>query len=263
MLGWRLFTHSVQMVTRNLLPAMQIFVLPWSLFAVAVVAVSLATGQSGLMTEYVGTEPGDDLTDPGEAAGLAFASVILAVGNVLVGSWTASEWHRFVLQERYPSGWMPPFDANRVVQYVIRSIVIGVLGAVAILIVTGAALILAQAMPGFVGGFAIAAGIAGTIWVLIKMLSAAMSLPSVAIGAPIGLGAAMQATRGDGGALIVLALSLVGFYALLFLVIGAFAVIFPPFAAIVQLPLTLFITVLNISVLTTLFGYFVEKRPLA
>jgi hypothetical protein len=87
-------------------------------------------------------------------------------------------------------------------------------------------------------------------------------LPAAALGQKLSLGDAWQATKGESGTIVTLAL----------IVVGASVIIQLPswlnddptsiINIVYSLVVNWFATIIGISVLTTLYGHFVEKRPI-
>lgn len=255
MLGLEIFVHSVKMVLRNLKPALQISVLP------ALIGGALVVGLFFLFdipfeefdSETTGFPPG--------VTAASFTGFILSMMAVVFGVmlWIVVSWHRFVLLEEYPTGLVPPFRFDRVLAYFGRLIMLGLLAFVILIPASMVMGMLAQASVMLGGAFWV-----GLIFLFtIGFYRASPILPSAAIGKPIKLSEAWQATKGAGGAmalLVVLSLLfqiLLQLLASLFLFIPIVGVLIVVFAGMLIVPL------INVSILTTIYGVFIEKRELS
>lgn len=244
MKGWLIFKHSVRQVTGNLGPALRVSLLPF----VGMILLSAVVLLALMATAYSGTEPTALAVFAGILAGLIY---ILMLGTVAVN------WHRYVLLNE-PIGWLPSLRFDRIGAYMLRYLLVFVLCAL-------------------VGvGLAIPVGLLNTVLptqalvilvillVLILMpvfwrLSA--SLPGAALNEGQGIRACWAATAGDSVTFIVLALIFFGFLMLVGLVSGVLAMI-PLLGLLVQLAFNWFATMLGLSILTTIYGHYVERRPL-
>lgn len=252
MLGWQIFAHSVRMVIGNLKQVLQITFGP-SLVATAVIVALF----------FVLDVPLDQLnTTTGELpAGVSSGSVIgFLVGFMVVifvtMFWIVVSWHRFVLLEEYPRGIFPTFRFDRILAYFGRVLLLGILMAIAFL-PAGAVL---SALGG--GALSVVFVIVLVVFLIIGFYRLSIILPAAAIGQPLTLGQAWNNTAGAGGAIIVLLLVSFVFQVVVQLVFTALA-----FIPVLGVLLSLFFGVLvlpliNVSILTTMYGVFVEKRQL-
>ena len=97
--------------------------------------------------------------------------------------------------------------------------------------------------------------------IAIFMFRFALVLPAAALGKPIGVSESSALTTGAFGTLFVLGVCLFGLQLvaelILFLVADAVLI-----AMVLDIAFSVVLAVLNISALTTLYGYYVEKRPI-
>lgn len=250
MKGWRIFVHSVRLIVNNLGDALRVSGL---LYLVQVASQIYA--YTRLPARPVGAPglPAEEFTTSGEAGifGLLFLATVVA------SLWIAVGWHRFVLEEEYPRGWVPRWHGGAMLSYLWRSILVflavAVLMLVAGLIVAMAALI----SPALIAIFGL--GIVGLGSYLFFRLG--VTLPATAVGHKLSLRESWNATRDRDGAIVVLA----------FITIAATALIqLPNFAGEPRSLLTLVYTLVTgwvatmvgISVLTTLYGHYVQGRPI-
>ncbi|MFU1681706.1 hypothetical protein [Phaeobacter piscinae] len=249
MIGWKLFLHSVSMVQRNVPQLLRIFLVPALIgLAIAYLAIGGLLGDVGLQAR------GFD--------GDMFFSVLWRIVGLwlvigVICAWTAVSWHRYVLLEEHPQGWIPAFRAKEALWYFLRLLQLVVIGSVVygVAMFVGIALISGMGMVGLAFLLVIAALIAVFMYRLVLIL------PAAALGKPIGVSESLELTTGAFGTLFILALCLLGLQLLseliLYLLIDAVLI-----STILQLIFSVGLAVLNISALTTLYGYYVEKRPI-
>ncbi len=254
MLGLEIFVHSVKMVLRNLKEALQISLVPAFIGGVVVVVLSIVFGIS---FEDISTEP-NGLPDAASAGAITGFLLFVLITIFAIMLWIVVSWHRFVLLEEYPTGFLPVFRSDRILAYFGRIVMLILLGFVAMLP--------AMLVIGFVSQASALIGF--LVWlVFVLFLSVAFYrvspiLPGAAIGKSVTLSEAWNATTGSAGAIILLVILSVLFQIMLqFLaslvlfvpIIGVFVVIF---AFMLVIPL------INVSILTTMYGVFIEKREL-
>lgn len=245
-LGWQLFKHSVSMVLRNFQQVLQIFLLP-SLLALALIfAAAMLLGVSlDDAAAPEGMQPGGFLLFP-----------ILVVILVLVMSWTVVAWHRFVLLEEYPTGWIPPFRVDRIIAYIGRSMLL-MLAVLALALPLLAVMMATAAVPSLMF---VAVGV-GTAILYTIGLRLAVTLPAAATAKALNFSQALQETRGASWPIIAIVLCTMAL-AFLLGVIDAIFTNIPALYFLWAIPTQIFLSVLNVSVITTLYGYYVEKRQI-
>ncbi|MBL4806610.1 MAG: hypothetical protein JKY31_04885 [Rhodobacteraceae bacterium] len=264
MLGIKIFLHSFRQVVGNLGMAIQVsgwFVL--CLVGAVLVFVTLAAA----------------------GGGAALLAIIIGIGLLIFIIWGMSliavVWHRYILLEEMPSGFIPYRRGLNVWRYFWVGLGLALLGALlgfVVALVLGAFITL-DTVPKVIT-FALIVG--GFVQVL--MFRMALLLPAVAIDGRLTLPDALQKTRGFIGPILVLAIinilfNLGGGY----LIDMAFGV--PTFEAVianngftygaqgtqveggimhalVSAVFQWFVFMLSISILTTLYGHIVEKREI-
>ena len=245
MKGWFIFLHAVQMVLRNWREAMKIGLLPVGLMVVLVYFLLSSTGMS------VSATSGQPRLDVGQVnAGVFF---LLAVIWVFILLWVFVSWHRFVLLEEYPQGWIPPLRPDRILAYFAQSLIVG-FAIILMMMPLGLAFLL--------GPVGVLIFVVGAFLILVIGYRFLVMLPAAAIGKPLSMGAAWEDTRGASGA-IVLMLILVGLVQ-----VGTDIVVALAMAAsvvlglVVQMATAMILMLVNVSLLTTLYGHFVQGRPI-
>ncbi|MFY2824098.1 hypothetical protein [Ruegeria sp. MALMAid1280] len=256
MLGWQIFVHSVRMVFRNLQAALQIGLVPNVAAAVLSFAILYFTGSNVELVD------GSELaTSPVQV----FLSIVVALMNLVVTVWIFVAWHRFILLEEYPKGWIPPFRTDRLFDYIgytFLLIAICVLAAIIFAIPVIIVAVLISLSPVFSWLPAIL-----PLFVVIVLYAVFLRLgavlPAAAIGKTIGFKAVKEATAGHNAVFFAIAVIMfvVQIAVLLFLVQ---AIQFLPVVGIAsQTIIGLIGSLINVSVLTTMYGVFIEKRELA
>ena len=244
MQGWKIFVHALSIVVRNWREALRIALLPTALGAVALVVVGFALPQSQAADGEVAARGSMILT------GL-ISILIWALAMV----WMLVNWHRFILLSEYPSGWLPPLRRGAIGAYLWRAVQMTLMAIVALIPFVVLMVIL--------GGLN---GVPLMIWAgltLYGFYRISPVLPAAAIGETLGMRAAWDATRpGAGAIVIVIILTMV--VAQLASVIDVLLTGSIPFlGAILSILMTAALVLLNASILTTIYGHYIDRRPLS
>jgi len=260
MKGWSIFAHSVGMVTRNLSEAMKIALVPVLIGFVLLTALLLVTGLSvGMIGDQLVI---DQMMQDGSAKALILPLILGAIIFVVIELWVFVAWHRFILLEEYPSSWIPEFRFDRITAYFGSGLLIGLVVIVSMIpvgmIVGVVAAVLSSALP-----------IAALIIPLVTMAIAYLIfyrlspiLPAAAVGDSLKLGEAWVFTTGASGTLLVTGISTAVVQFLLQYVAGLSMMVFAPFGIAFQLLITLVMSLVNVSILTTIYGHYVEEREI-
>jgi len=251
MFGVNIFVHAVKMVLNNLGTALRISLGPMLLVFVLVVVF----GAGVVLTR----DPAMAEGGAASALGVFITTAVLLV----VMLWIAVAWHRFVLREETPTGVLPPFHGGAIGAYVWAGVIVGlVLFVVAIPFALLAGLLVAPIVagggqPGAVTGFVAFA----IFYFPVAYVGYRISpiLPSAALQARMPLKEAWYATGTSGSAFLVLTLvSIVAGY-----LIGLPGQALPPFLSVIWAFGVQWLTVMvGASVLTTIYGHYVEGRAL-
>jgi len=254
-MGWQIFLHSVRQVIGNMDAALRI---SGALFLVQVVVsyamgVSLSGDRAAMEQRMV-------------AGDFPWLGMILAIAVTLAtGMWIAVAWHRYVLKVEKPTTLIPPFHGDRILGYLGKSILLIII-AIPIALVASfivgfvfSAFYTTGQMPGM--GLGILAGIIVMLPVIVVIYRMSVILPGSALGQPLGLREAWSKTAGSSGAIVFLAvLSIVAAIAidLPLMLMGSV-----PLLGFVWATATAWLKMMvGISILTTLYGHFVEGRAL-
>lgn len=251
-LGWQIFVHALRMVFGNFREAMRIALGPSLCALILLAGLYIATGPT----------PADSVTgfaEPvftGPQVLITFLTIIIC-GAVLL--WIAVAWHRFILLEEYPRRPLPALRLDQILGYLGWSLRIALL-LVLFAMIVGVVVyfVVSVAAPAALVAFLVASKIL-TSFLFLRLSPV---LPAVAIGKPITLRAAWSATAGHTGAFVVLTLSLWLFNVLVELGVDLFAPFFVVYLVLLFLVYIVFKTFFAISILTTLYGVFIEKREL-
>jgi len=257
MKGLTILFHAIGMVTSNLNAALRISAALMALQFVLAILLGVQFLYMGIDT----TEMMMSGTYPYGSAGLV---LIIQLVSTL---WIAVAWHRFILREEQPGTALPPFNGPAILSYVLAGIIfVLVLVAVAVPFGLLAGLIAAPMMvSGSPGGLTLAGLVLfALVWLPVTYISYRISpiLPSAALQERIPLKEAWYATGTSGAAFVVLAvISVLGVWlanlpVMLLAQISSFLAFLWAFA--VQWA----VLMIGVSVLTTIYGHYVEKRAL-
>lgn len=249
----QLFSHSVRMVLNNLGPAFRVST---PLIAIMVLSYLLLGGESASYSGDFSFEGGDM---EGEFTASAAASTIL---QILASLWVAVAWHRYILLEETPSGYIPAFRGDRVLSYFLRGLllfVIVVVAAFALGFIGVFMIALETAITGVIGAVMI-----GVMVVAIIVISARLYviLPAAAVDRELPLREAWNATEGMTIPIVVAYVLLV-----LCLMVGGFVLglvsIFTGFVGVLLLIVfNAVATLFGLSFLTTIYGVAIEGRSI-
>lgn len=257
MKGLEIFSHSLRQVTGNLDGAIRVSALP---YAVQFLANVVLLGPAAMAGQ---ADPAAAFSAEG---GPSIVLVLLNLVVTLVASiWMAVAWHRYILKNESPTGFVPNFNGNRILAYFLRSLGIAVLfivlaiplGIVAALI---AAPFFSMTGPGVIGMLIIMVITYVPLAVLAYRLST--SLPAMALDEGGSFLSGWDATKGENGAIAVLAV-----ISVLLMFVGSMIGIFV-FSKLLILSLAWafafnwLVAMVGVSILTTLYGHYIEKRAL-
>ncbi|NRB18243.1 MAG: hypothetical protein HRU33_11900 [Rhodobacteraceae bacterium] len=252
MKGWRIFAHSVGMVTRNLPEALRIALVPVLIGFALIVALTLVTGLSfGTMSD---PEAMDKMMRDGGMGAFFFPLILFAIVFIVIELWIFVSWHRFILLEEYPTGWIPEFRFDRIMAYFGRGFLIGVIMAAMWIPVMMVTMLL--------GPLAIIGVLGAILFSVVLFYRLVPMLPAAAVGKPLTIGQAWEATKGASGTILVLVVVIFGAQFLLQVVTGLSIMVFAPLGIVFQLFTALVMSLVNVSILTTIYGHYVEGRPI-
>lgn len=242
-MGWQIFTHSVRLVWANLGVALRISALLYIISAVFQVWAQV----SGFGT----MENGVPNT---EGAGIQLIGTVV---SVITSLWIAVAWHRYILLEEVPDGLLPNWNGSRMAAYFGRSILIGLAMAAVIIV---ASLPIALGLQGPLGAAILSFGAIFAVFLFYRLCAI---MPSAAVGEPLTMSQAWQATEGTTGTIAVIILCMFGGIVVLLLPGIVLASISVFLGVAYMIAAQWFITMFGISLFTTFYGYFIEKRELS
>lgn len=245
MKAWTILLHSIRQVFGNLTEALQVS----GLLFLLQMALSVALGVS------LNEDP-SDMQDPARAIPL-LAFIVVTVVTML---WMAVAWHRFVLLGERPRGYLPAFHGDRLLGYLGRSILIGLITAAA---AVGTSIVIGMLTValGATAGLTIVSAMVVMIVMLTVAYRLSAALPGVAIGRRTGFTDGWVATVGETPTILALAL----FSGLAGSALSLPLELLPPgsIPALIWQVLTGWVQLMvSVSILTTLYGHYIEKRPL-
>lgn len=245
MKAWQIFTHSLRQVFGNKGAAVRVSLVPFVGLFVAFIVLG-----GGMMFSMMGRMEAGMKGGMG-AGGIVMMLVLIAI---YIGVFTliAVNWHRFILLNE-PVGWLPQVRTGRMMAYFGTALLVG-------LITFGVALIivLVAASLGAIGWL-----IGLPLFVVVVALSFRLStsLPGAALGQGGGIAGSMAATKGQTGTLVALTLIYFGVSVLCGIVVGLLSLI-PVLGILISLAFQWLAMMVALSMLTTLYGHYVEKREL-
>lgn len=246
MKGYQIFLHSVKQVFGNFGAAVRVSGVLFLVQAITTLGLDryamMARGQGG-----AAMPPG----------GLLLMLVLIAL-MVTTSLWIAVAWHRYILRVEEPSSILPAFHGKRLLAYLGTSLLIGIILIIPMVVLGGLAGMIAQAGT----TAAVLGSLLTLVLIILITLRLCPALPAAALGEPLGLRGAWAATQGATPDFLVLAL-IAG--------VASLAIDLPIFLFMGAMPLamgwsvaTLWIkTMVGASILTTIYGHYVERRPLA
>lgn len=233
----RIMMHALRQVFGNLRQALMLSAIPVAIQFALVIAVRVQADQ------------------PGPAALLAMG---LAMGLAMVISfvWIAVRWHRFVLLNE--QGLFRPPSGAAMLRYVgvtVLTVLVMIPPSLAMWLVFRTLVLAAPPVSAVVLG-------AGAILTQALALILGTALPGAAIGAANPLRTAWRALSPAWGTVLALTIPAIFAGSIIEGLSRAVASTLPPVAAIGTLILYWLSWLIGLSVLTTLWGHYVEGRPL-
>jgi len=256
-MGFKIFIHAIRLVVDHLGAALRVGGLLYLVQFGTVMGITLLTaGRITSMRDF--------------DSGLLFYLIVLAIVVIVANIWIAVAWHRYVLLDEMPGAVIPRFNGERMLAYFGRSLLVGLIAIGLILVASIVVGLVATPLLG--AGRSSAPAILLTEFVVflvvyvplaIVLYRLALVLPAAAVGKPIRLGEAWAATSGASGTIVGLAiLSVLCAWLLdlpaMFLANGPLL-----WVGIVWQTVVGWIEVMvGVSILTTLYGYYVERRAI-
>lgn len=257
MTAYGILRHAILMVANNLNDVLRLSA-PLIIASVLIQLVSTLFGGVSIME----IDP-DVVVEEQDFGGLGWI-VGLSIAQLVITFWVLVAWHRYVLLEERPDSFWLPVPADRVFAYIGTFLLIALVGIGIGLVFFAAIAMLGQMFGG--GGLGlIVVGLIAVLfmWLYAVLIRISVALPAAAIGEPIGVVGAWRATDGQTTlcakiAFLGVILSVVATLPMLLL-----GLVLPgPLFAIASGIFNVLISIVAASVLTTLYGVFVENRNL-
>lgn len=185
------------------------------------------------------------------------ADLIWQIVTVAVSLWVAVAWHRYVLLAELPTGVLPRLHLPQMGLYFLWGLGLAVIVWGPVMGVIWIGFQTDSMGPGYAIVVAILTAVLA--WVGVRLWPI---LPAVAIGRPLGLRAAWQATRPFAVGLIGLLILIGVSGAVLSWLVLAVMVAAPMLGAVLVVALQWLYTMFILSILTTLYGVYVEGREI-
>lgn len=255
-MSWRIFVHSVRQVFGNLEGALRVS----AVLTIVQIALTLTMGQALLMDQ---AQLQQGLQDGSIALGPYLATL---AALVLIGLWIAVGWHRYVLTNEKPA-FVPKLYLDRVLAYFGKSILIGLLVVpIALVLFFLVALAFGPMLLGPAQSQSLLVAAVFLLLVYLPVGTVAMrlsaALPGVAMGPGVSVFAGWRATAGQTWTVMgVVVLGLIGAQVLALPNMVLFSHGSVPW--LIWNFVSQWVTVMvGVSILTTLYGHYVEGRPL-
>ena len=250
--GVRILVHAVRMVLGNLNTVLRIS----GAWLVIMVVLGLMAGESYFET---GIDRGTQMP--------SFEPVLFVLGfsKIIFGLWIAVAWHRYILLEERPGAFLPQWRGGAIWSYFKAGFVIVL---IMILMIIPMSIVFGFVMVPIYGsgGNSLAAGL---LFFLTLGLPAAYvfyrispMLPSAAVGDRLPVKQAWAGTRSSGLAFISLTIVTVILGYVIQLPAQILASTALPVAVIWSAVAQWVSTVVGASIITTIYGHYVQKREL-
>ena len=257
MKGVQIFLHSVRLVTTNLVDALRVSLVP---YAIQMASTMLIMGPVAMVNHEPAFRIGGE-----QATGLLADGLLVIAITAVTFVWAAIAWHRYVLKGELQSGWAPALSVGRSWSYLLRSV-----GIFFICVVLAIPL-----------GLVVALGVAifdpfeaprlfeFLVWVFFVLpisyvsyrLSAALPASAVDTRGPLTQG--WTATEGAKSAILVVSIITTASLSALPYLASTISNERFVLALIWEVFYGWAVMMIGLSILTTLYGHYVEGRPLA
>ncbi|CAN5133904.1 hypothetical protein BH10PSE7_BH10PSE7_41460 [soil metagenome] len=244
---WAAFSHAVSSVRDNLKIAFRVS-WPWyAVLGISTAIIRLAWG-----------EPASD-AHPDIVPALVLAALILVSSAGI-----AVNWHRYILLDDIPHGGMLLRFDGLMWRYLGNLLLIGLLIFIAMIPFSLVAALLNAQPPGLVAAFFVALPFAGLLF-----LRLGIKLPAIALGRnDFGFQDAWRATAGNGWQIVQLFLLNIGAAILvsfaIYLIEQVIELASPQAAGFVSFAVEFvanwIFTIFGITILTSLYGFFIQNR---
>jgi hypothetical protein len=260
-MAYRMFRHAILMVIDNLEAALKAGALPILLgYALLYAAVFSATGS--LVNDFTVMPEGEVEAD---AVVQGFGVIgLAALVQYVTLAWAAVNWHRFVLLEEVPRGWMPPLPdtlGSYIIGVILLMLLMGGLVFVSFIPIGIAFAIGGATESGFLIFVAVVIFFVILFGLMVAYFRLGITLPARAKGQPISFRDAWEATADMKWAIFGCMLLFALLQVVLQLILLAASVIGA--AEIIGGVALGFVSIMvGASILTTFYGVAIEGRDL-
>jgi len=245
----RLFSHALRMLFSNFGDALKLSLIPFLLIQ----AVSV-----GLQYFVLGSiSTGLELQETELGPGFAVVQLLSVLASLVLGAWIAVGWHRFVLAEEYPDGYVPAFRQEEVLLYIWK-LIVTVFLLILLSVPVGIVASLSFGVNVVIGGPIILLRAGFLLWAMVRL---SVMLPAASIGRNMAVQEAWAATAPLGLSTLGASL-LVGLFSLAIFTVTLAVLFSLPLFLMASAAVSLLTTLLGVSLLTTIYGVAVEGRQL-
>jgi len=211
-----------------------------------------------LQQSFVVTPSGQTLVVLDDPLRLLIQDIAAIALNVVLTSWLAVNWHRFILLQEYPKSFLPIWRTRLVISYAIRTVQLGAIFIGVVLVGSIFAGVLGHLLHPIVTIVSLIAVVAAVIWLTYRI---GLVMPAVAVELPLDF-----ADSWDRTAPLSRDVLIVGILTAL-ISLGALHMVSLIAATgwtsvILRALVGWFMVLFGISCLTTLYGVAVENRTL-
>lgn len=261
--GFQIFLHALRMVLGNLGAAIRITI---PILVYFVLLLLLGYTMFGTQNYAANWTQNVGWVGPAGAppAGFWLFFLVAFFGGIIAFLWTATAWHRFILLEEVPGATGPVLNMGAIGRYLMRMILLGILLFMLIMVLGVIAAMVSTALSAALPPTAVAVVIGLMVYLPVVVVAYRLSpvLPAAAIGEQLGFGQAWSATRGASGALVTLAvITVLAGWALqqpITVLMGPA----PLLGSLLTLVVQWVSSVFGISIMTTIYGHYVQRREL-
>ncbi len=255
-MGHSIFLHSIRLLFSNFAVALRISVPLMIVVVVGTIGGAVLLASSGVSVAPRGVPAAIFYLFPGPA-------IVYFVAVLVAGLWVVVAWHRFVLLDEAPGPLLPTWRGDRILAYFIKSLLI-----TALVFLAGVVMGIVVVAIGAVahGSWPILLPLSLALYAVVVLISYRVSpmLPAVAIGEQMTFGDAWRATKGASDEILILAVESVIASAVISLPIYVLPanLVGSLLSMVWSAGVTWLTTMVGVSILTTLYGHFVQGRAL-
>lgn len=262
-MAFQIFRHAFQIIFGNFGQALRVSIGPYLILIVAGFTAYWMSGLQDMSFPAVGqsSQSSETFLMP-----LFFASIFILICALFVFGWVAVAWHRFILLEEYVTT-LPALKDRPIWAYVGRSVLYILLFA--LLLMPVLFVISTIFGPTLGSDFSNSSNLAFDALSMILTavftylwFRVSLSLPAIAVGKPITMGAAWTASSGVSSTIFGVAFMLMAINGITGIFVSLVGGAVPLLGFALNVAVQWLTLMLGISILTTFYGHLIEKRPL-